>query len=351
MPVDRQDCADTRETGSHPLRRAAIRARRTPLTASLLVALAIGNAIVWAQPIREQRLVVSVATPPVLVTDRIVGSEIVDYIVAGEQSQILSVDIMTSGASAYFNVTPTGAAAALFIGSTSGGVADVSLPASAEYTIRVYLMRSAARRNERSDYSLAVGIGGPDYADGLAGGPDFWRVAGVGGGDALNVRAGPSTRYAVASKLRNGEVLENCGCRLSGTERWCRIRTVGSGVMGWVAGRYLVESGPPPRPQMPPGGPVGNGTPFDATGRVACEPVASGSPRECVFGVIRQGPGNAGVWIAIGNGVERHILFEAGAPVTTNTDAELTFDKIADLYRIAIGEERYDIPEAVVYGG
>jgi len=350
MPIDCRSWTGTRKRRWYQMRRALVGAVRWLAAAALLLVSMAGVSVVCAQPIREQRLAVSAAAP-LLMTDQIVGSEIVDYIVAGEQSQILSVDIMTSGASAYFNITPTGSDTALFIGSTSGDVADISLPAAADYTIRVYLMRSAARRSERSDYSLAIGIGGPDFADGLAGGPDFWRVAGVGGGDALNVRAGPSTRYAVVSKLRNGDVLENRGCRMSGTERWCQIRTVGSGVMGWVAGRYLAESAPPPRPQMPPGGPVGNGRPFDATGRVACTLVAGGSPRDCIFGVIRQGPGNAGVWIAIGSGAERHILFEAGRPVTTNAAAELTVEKAGDLYRISIGAERYEIPEAVVYGG
>jgi hypothetical protein len=67
--------------------------------------------------------------------------------------------------------------------------------------------------------------------------------------------------------------------------------------------------------------------------------------------VIREGPGNAGVWIAIGDGNERHILFEGGVPVATDGDATLGYDKDADLYLVRIGDERFEIPEAVVYGG
>jgi len=315
---------------------------------SILVAVPVDG---LAQPIREQRLDITATAAPVLIEDRLIGDAIVDYLVAGQQSQILSVDMLTSNGAAYFNVLPTGSETALFVGSTSGNVADVHLSESGSYTIRVYLMRSAARRNESADYSLAVGLGGPDFADGLAGGPDFWQVTRVGGGDALNVRGGPSTRYAVIGKLRNGDVLQNRGCRLSGSQRWCSIRAVGSGVVGWVAGRYLMESAPPRRPEMPPGGPVGNGTPFDATGTVACALAPSRPMSRCLFGVIRQGPGNAGIWIAVGGGAERYFLFEAGTPVTSNTNGELSFDKLDDLYRIRIGEERYEIPEAVVYGG
>jgi hypothetical protein len=306
---------------------------------------------VLAQTIREQTLDIDSTTPPAVIDSRISGDEIVDFVVSGEQSQILSVDMQTSNAAAYFNVLPVGSETALFIGSTSGAVVDLPLPASGAYAIRVYLMRSAARRNESADFSLTVDISGPDFADGLAGGPDFWVVAGVGSGDALNIRNGPSMRYAVTGKLRNGNVLENRGCRLSGDMRWCNVRAVGSGVTGWVAGRYLRESPPPPRPQMPAGGPVGNGTPFDATGTVDCQSTSAEPTERCLFGVIRQGPGNAGVWIAIGDGAERYFLFESGMPVSSNTADELSFDKIGDLYRIRVGAERYEIPEAVVYGG
>lgn len=303
------------------------------------------------QTIREQRLDVTIASAPVLLEDRITGRAMVDYVVRGQQSQILSVDMMASNASAYFNILPPGSSEALFIGSMSGGVADVHLPETGDYSIRMYLMPSAARRGETADYSFAVGIGPPDFADGLAGGPDFWRVAGVGGGDALNLRGGPSTRYPVTGKLRNGDVLQNRGCRMSGDERWCSIRAAGSGVSGWVAGRYLLESSPPPRPAMPDGGPVGNGIPFDAAGSVPCALSADQPMGSCLFGVIRQGPGNAGVWMVIGGGIERYILFEEGVPVTSNTGSEMSFEQTDDLYRIRVGGERYEIPEAVVNGG
>jgi hypothetical protein len=152
-------------------------------------------------------------------------------------------------------------------------------------------------------------------------------------------------------RVQNGEVLQNRGCRMTGPERWCSIRTYGSGVQGWVAGRYLVEAAPPATPETPQGGPVGNGAPFDATGFVACASSAGEPMRSCPFGVVRDGPGNAGVWIALGDGVERQILFEAGAPVATNLDATLAAERSGDLTLVRIGEERYEIPDALVNGG
>jgi hypothetical protein len=56
------------------------------------------------------------------------------------------------------------------------------LPTSGEYTVSIYMMRSAARRNEVSRYTLDISISALgdttklpavriDYADGLQGGP------------------------------------------------------------------------------------------------------------------------------------------------------------------------------------
>lgn len=152
-------------------------------------------------------------------------------------------------------------------------------------------------------------------------------------------------------KISNGEVVQNRCCRWTGDERWCRIRASGSGVKGWVAGRFLVEAAAPRNPTVPDGGPVGNGLPFDATGAVSCSTAANQPVRPCQFGVVREGPGNTGVWIALGDGVERHILFENGEPVATNSPDALNFEKAGYVFVVRIGDERYEIPEATVYGG
>lgn len=86
----------------------------------------------------------------------------------------------------------------------------------------------------------------PPAGDDPAGGPDFWAVRGLAAGDLLNVRAEPSTRSRVLATLREGEVVRNLGCRMSGQTRWCRIRsTTGIDVTGWVNGRFLREHGGP----------------------------------------------------------------------------------------------------------
>ncbi len=297
-----------------------------------------------------QAVVTAPGDAPQLFDGRVTGYETVDYEVTGEAAEILNVDLQSANGAAYFNILPSGTEEAIFVGANKGNVASVPLPAAGSYRIRVYLIRAAARREETARYTLAIGLGPPDFADGLAGGPDYWMVRGLVAG-ALNVREGPATRYPVIGILRNGNVLENRGCRLTGTERWCRVRATGSGVAGWVAGRYLAESPPPRRPEVPPGGPVGNGTPFDATGYVACATPAGEPQRQCPFGVVRAGPGNAGVWIARGDGTELHVLFESGVVVAVSPATAWQVQQDGDRYVITADNARYEIIAAVVHGG
>lgn len=289
-------------------------------------------------------------TEGTILTGTVSGDETVSYAVRGEAGMRLSVDLSSANGGLTFNILPQGSQSALFIGATSGNVADLPLPEAGTYIVQIALVRAAARRGETADFSLGIGLGGPDFADGLAGGPDWWAVSGVKAG-ALNLRSGPGTRYAMIGKAQNGEVMQNLGCRLSGQTRWCRVRVAVSGVQGWAAGAFLVESAAPQAARAAAGGPKGEGAAFDATGEISCAPAAGQDMRPCAFGVVRDGPGNAGVWIALGDGVERQILFEGGKPIAANTAAPLGFDDAGGVFLVRVGDERYDIPDAVVNGG
>jgi hypothetical protein len=326
-------------------------ARRHPsaLIAGLFLGLSLASASL-AQSTRTETVSVDAATAGTIFKGSLKGDETAEYMIAGQAGQTLSVDLLASNASLYFNILPESSQEALFVGSSSGNVADIPLPAAGTYVVQVYLMRNAARRDEGATYSLGIGLAGADFADGLAGGPDWWQVSGISEG-ALNIRSGPDTRYDMVGKAQNGEAAQNRGCRMTGQTRWCSIRVDGSGVQGWVAGRYLVEGAAPAMAEVPPGGPKGNGVPFDATGEVSCATVAGAAMGSCPFGVVRDGPGNAGVWIAQGDGAERAILFEGGVPVSADSPAALSFTKDGDLFTISVGDERYQFPEALVNGG
>lgn len=304
-----------------------------------------------AQQVRSEKVESADASTGVILSGKVRGHDSAEYTVTGAAGQILSVDLLSENGALNFTVTPKGAAEAVFMSETTGPVADVTLPADGDYVVQVYLMRSAARRDDGADYTLGIGLAGGDFADGLAGGPDWWQVTLEDPASGLNIHSGPDARYPVISKAANGELAQNRGCRMTGPERWCSVRFQGSGQQGWVAGRFLSEAAAPEAAEVPAGGPIGNGTPFDATGEVACA-TAEGQPtRPCPFGVVRDGPGNAGVWIALGEGRERAILFEGGVPVSADSAEPMSFEKTGDLFTVRVGEELYDIPEAAVFGG
>jgi hypothetical protein len=91
---------------------------------------------------------------------KIKGDEIVDYELRAAAGQSMVVLFKPGHPSAYFNVLPPGSDLAVFVGSSSGNRFEGYLPADGTYTIRVYLMRSAARRNESASYTLDVGLSG-----------------------------------------------------------------------------------------------------------------------------------------------------------------------------------------------
>jgi hypothetical protein len=92
------------------------------------------------------------------------GDQTVDYRVRAGAGQTLAVALKGSNAQNYFNVLPPGSAdVAMYVGQDGGGYKGV-LPTDGDYTVRVYLMRPAARRNESSNYTLTVGVTGKPLA-------------------------------------------------------------------------------------------------------------------------------------------------------------------------------------------
>jgi hypothetical protein len=101
------------------------------------------------------------------------GDQTIDYKLRARAGQSMSVKLASSNASNYFNVLPPGSQdVAVFVGSSGGNEWSGSLEADGEYTVRVYLMRNAARRNETASYTLTVGItGAPSAAAALGAAP------------------------------------------------------------------------------------------------------------------------------------------------------------------------------------
>lgn len=89
---------------------------------------------------------------------RVQGRQSIDFVLTATAGQLLTVSFLASHRAAYFNILRRGEEAALFIGSTQGNEFGGRLPEASEYVIRVYLMRSAARRNEKSTFELSTSL-------------------------------------------------------------------------------------------------------------------------------------------------------------------------------------------------
>ena len=225
------------------------------------------------QGIRQERVTFAKGASSATITAQIKGDATVDYLVRASAGQTLAVTIKASNLSNYFNVLPPGSAdVAMHIGSTSGDTFSGMLPADGDYTIRVYLMRSAARRNESSNYTLTVS----------------------------------ATGKALAPLPASQDAL------------------------------------------LP-------GTPYHASAPVACVPSPYGDPKPqtCQAFVIRRGhDGTATVEIKQNDKVSRRILFVQGKPVASDSAEKMTTSRQGDVTTVAFEfGERYEIPDALVFGG
>ncbi|MBM4202460.1 MAG: hypothetical protein FJ189_14415, partial [Gammaproteobacteria bacterium] len=102
----------------------------------------------FAADVRQETIHFQKGASHALVRGSIKGSKSVDYTLHAKGGQAMVIDFKPSNLSAYFNVLPPGSETALFVGSSSGNRFEGTLPADGVYTIQVYLMRNAARRNE-----------------------------------------------------------------------------------------------------------------------------------------------------------------------------------------------------------
>ncbi len=132
------------------------------MVAGVLTVLLLAGTHAAAQvDIRKEQVQFKKGTSGATIKGSIKGSQMVDYLLQAKVGQSMVVNFKPSNSSAYFNVTAPGADSSMFIGSTSGNRFEGDLPVDGVYTIRVYLMRNAARRDETAQYTLEVGIAGP----------------------------------------------------------------------------------------------------------------------------------------------------------------------------------------------
>jgi hypothetical protein len=229
------------------------------------------------------------------------------------------------------------------------------------------MLRSAARRKERSNYTLDITISAlgnaatlppvqNDYADGLQGGPDYWDVTLADASRRLNIHASASSSSQVLGKVSNGAVLRNRGCRMAEGRRWCSVVTVKTPrVSGWIVGQFLRESSYTGTPAKSYDALV-PGTKFNATGNIPCARHVGQPMAACRFGVVRKGQGNGTLTVFWPNGGTQVIFFEHGSPASfdrsqSDGNVRMKVDRKADILTVTIGPQRFEIPDAVMMGG
>ena len=189
------------------------------------------------------------------------------------------------------------------------------------------------------------------------GGPRNWEVGGVS--RPLNLREKPSTSARVVASFPAGTLLDNLGCERADGRVWCYVQPLGGGPVGYVAGDFL-------EPAVSPDGSAAMGPDdsaeragrgeFDASGKIGCAQGGGESTMACEFGVARAGGGYATVVITKPDGGTRAIFFRMGRAIGADTSeadnpGEFSATREEDLTIIRIGDEHYEIPDAVVLGG
>jgi len=128
------------------------------------VALALAQALVGTAAadagIRQEEVQFAKGASSAVIKGQLKGDATIDYTVRAAAGQTLAVKLQKSNAQNYFNVLPPGSTGvAMFVGDTGENYSGL-LPTDGDYTIRVYLMRPAARRGEASSYTLTIGVTG-----------------------------------------------------------------------------------------------------------------------------------------------------------------------------------------------
>jgi hypothetical protein len=238
---------------------------------AIVLLIALAPALAPAQDaIQEMRVQFPRGASSTTLKGTLRGRQTIDYKLRARAGQRMTVDLETDHSGNYFNVLAPGETnVAFFIGSTQGNHFKDKLQATGDYTIRVYLVRAAARRNETARYRLKVAI----------------TDAASGAGDAM----------------------------------------------------------------VP-------GTDFHATGQIPCARRAGQPMGSCRFGVRREGRGSGWIKVFWPDGGNRVIFFEDRAPIRYDQSqadggARMTVRRQVDLFMVRIGEQRFEIPEAVITGG
>ena len=174
---------------------------RMPLVMAAFIAVMASSALARDE-IRTEQVHFKPGASSATIKGKIKGYEAVDYVLEASKGQQMNVSMATKNGATYFNILAPGEnEVAMFIGSTSGNQFEGTLPKSGAYKIRVYMMRSAARRDEVANYRLEMIVTG---APQKAGARAEAKPGPTKGG--MPTRDEQACLQAVSIKSNNGDV-------------------------------------------------------------------------------------------------------------------------------------------------
>jgi heat shock protein HslJ len=200
----------------------------------------------------------------------------------------------------------------------------------------VDLARMPAAGSQRPDLpETHAGLGRP------SGEPPYLNPFGLS--DDMPIHAQPDTASDVVGRAFLGQVVRNEGCQ----DEWCRLATLDGTISGWGERQYLEASDHVLR--------AGQGV-FDAAGTVPCAQGLGAPMTSCAMGVARGDDGTAMVVVTKPDGVDRQLFFTDGEFVNPDMSQagggfEFSVERESDLHLIRVDDERYEIPDAVIFGG
>ena len=185
------------------------------------------------------------------------------------------------------------------------------------------------------------------------GGPRRWEVV----VDGLQLHSAPSINAQLIGVLASGAVLSNLGCSGSADQVWCKVRPFRGGTAGYAMASHL-------RPAEGPDGVIPTGIDdsnrraakrnFDAKGEISCAQERGQAMGTCVAAVSRSGGGDATVVVTFPNGFARRLYFVHGEFVSASATmsgvgTDTDWRRESDLHVIRVDDQRYELPDALVF--
>lgn len=187
------------------------------------------------------------------------------------------------------------------------------------------------------------------------GGVRRWQVAAPGG---FHLHNAPSSVAKVIATIPQAAILSSFGCVDVENEVWCEVRPFRGGPRGFMQAAGL-------QPAQGPDGVVATGIDdserrarkhdFDAKGVIPCAQERGQEMGECNAEVARGGGRDATVVVTFPNGFARRLYFVHGEFVSassTMSGSGIDTDWRVEngLHEIRVDDQRYELPEILVFG-